>query len=125
MWLTMLEFPRQCPLSATAAMRNTTAYHRGPQPRRSSGAGQVDTGLKEDFEDIVPAGLSETVDPSNARKLDLDMLPLQMQLPARPVSPRRWIEVEQILLNRKSATRPSGWKSAEPMRINAPSPACD
>lgn len=62
----------------------------------------------EDFDDIVLAGLSETLDPANARKLDLDLLALDMPLPTQPgfagqpgfaeIVDRR---VEQILLNRK------------------------
>lgn len=58
--------------------------------------------LSEDFDDIVLTGLSETLDPANAKKLDLDMLPLQMPSLAQPgfaeTVDRR---VEQILLNRK------------------------
>ena len=61
-----------------------------------------------DFDEIVLAGLSETLDPSNARKLDLDLLALDIPLPTQPdfagqsgfaeTVDRR---VEQILLNRK------------------------
>lgn len=61
-----------------------------------------------DFDEIVLAGLSETLDPSNARKLDLDLLALDIPLPTQPdfagqsgfaeTIDRR---VEQILLNRK------------------------
>lgn len=58
--------------------------------------------LDEDFDDIVLAGLSETLNPANAKKLDLDMLPLQVPSLAQPgfaeTVDRR---VEQILLNRK------------------------
>ena len=56
--------------------------------------------LGEDFEDIVLAGLNETLDPSNARKLDLDMLPLQMPLPQVGFAETVDRQVEQILLNR-------------------------
>ncbi|ESY29205.1 HNH endonuclease [Mesorhizobium sp. M0871] len=58
--------------------------------------------LIEDFDDIVLAGLSETLDPANARKLGLDILPVDVSFPthmgmAEAVDRR----VEQILLNRK------------------------
>jgi putative restriction endonuclease len=58
--------------------------------------------LIEDFHDIVLAGLSETLDPANARKLGLDILPVDVSLStyegmAEAVDRR----VEQILLNRK------------------------
>lgn len=63
---------------------------------------------KEDFDDIVLAGLSETLDPANARRLNPDMLPFDIPLPTKPgfagqpgfaETVDRW--VEQILLNRK------------------------
>ncbi|RWN28348.1 MAG: HNH endonuclease [Mesorhizobium sp.] len=58
--------------------------------------------LTEDFNDIVLAGLSETLDPANARKLDLDMLPFQLSLPTQPGFAQTVDrQVEQILLNRK------------------------
>lgn len=58
--------------------------------------------LIEDFDDIVLAGLSETLDPANARKLDLDMLPVDISFPAH-VGMAEAVDrrVEQILLNRK------------------------
>ena len=56
--------------------------------------------LGEDFEDIVLAGLNETLDPSNARKLDLNMLPLQMPLPQVGFAETVDRQVEQILLHR-------------------------
>lgn len=61
-----------------------------------------------DFDEIVLTGLRETLDPSNARKLDLDLLALDIPLPVPPgfggqpgfaeTIDRR---VEEILLNRK------------------------
>lgn len=58
--------------------------------------------LSEDFDDIVLAGLSETLNPANAKKLDLDMLPLQVPSPAQPgFAETVDRQVEQILLNRK------------------------
>ncbi|WP_421917025.1 HNH endonuclease [Mesorhizobium sp.] len=58
--------------------------------------------LDEDFGDIVLAGLSETLDPANARKLDLDLLPSRMASPSQPgFAETVDRQVEQILLNRK------------------------
>ncbi|WP_214475191.1 HNH endonuclease [Mesorhizobium sp. dw_380] len=64
--------------------------------------------LSEDFDDIVLTGLSEPLDPANARRVSPDMLPFDIPLLMQPDSAGQSgfaekvdRQVEQILLNRK------------------------
>lgn len=56
----------------------------------------------EDFDHIVLTGMSETLDPENARKLGLDQSPVDAPMPTPPgFAETVDRSVEQILLNRK------------------------
>ncbi|CCV15122.1 HNH endonuclease [Mesorhizobium sp. STM 4661] len=99
-----LEFPTPVPFVrngryAEALLRDVVNPSRVGQAVQGKSMRPI---LTEDFDDIVLFGLSETLDPSNAKKLDLDIVPLDMPLPIQPgfaeTVDRR---VEQILLNRK------------------------
>ncbi|MBZ9995785.1 HNH endonuclease [Mesorhizobium sp. BH1-1-4] len=105
-----LEFPTPVPFVtngryAEALLRDVLDPSRVGQAVQGKSMRPI---LNEDFDDIVLAGLKETLDPINARKLTSDMQPLDLPLPVQPgfraqpgfaeTVDRR---VEQILLNRK------------------------
>lgn len=105
-----LEFPTLVPFIkngryAEARLRKVMEASRVGRELQGKSIRSIES---EDFDEIVLAGLSETLNPANARKLTDDMLPLDMPLPTQPSLGGQpgFAEtidrcVEQILLNRK------------------------
>ena len=105
-----LEFPTPVPFKKDGRYAETGLRDIGDPSRvgREIHGRSIRLIPQEDFDEIVLAGLSEMLDPANARKLSPDMLPLDGPWPTQPgfagqpgfaeTVDRR---VEQILLNRK------------------------